>query len=60
LLVSMDTSVDSAATSWSARVYNLHFHILGDVLVNSFPRNGSTCDSIFKLTATTSYHIQSS
>jgi hypothetical protein len=42
LLVSMDTPVHSTATSWFPRVYNFHFRILGNVFVNSFPRNGST------------------
>jgi hypothetical protein len=34
LLVSMDTPVDSTATSWFPRIYIFHFRIPGNVFVN--------------------------
>jgi hypothetical protein len=40
---SMDMLADPTATSWFRRIYIFHFRIPGNVFLNSFPRNGSTC-----------------
>jgi hypothetical protein len=44
--VSMGTLDDSTASSCFRRIYIFHFRIPGNVFVNPFPRNGSTCHNM--------------
>jgi hypothetical protein len=54
-LVSMVATVGSTSMIWFPWIYSLYFRLPRNVFVNSFPRNGSTYHSIFKLTATASF-----